>query len=81
MILYVDEIIKDEAIADEIKGEIFNAKIGCEELKKKMKKKRKKKRKKKKKVSRRMREGEEEMWVGTNALGVRIDIANQILEW
>jgi len=26
-------MIKDEAIADEIKGEIFDAKIGCEELK------------------------------------------------
>jgi len=39
LILYVDKMIKDEAIADEIKGEIINAKIGCEELKKKMKKK------------------------------------------
>ena len=41
----------------------------------------KKRKKKKKKVLRRMREGEKEMWVGTNGLGVRIDIANQICKW
>ena len=62
LIVYIDSIDRGQAIADEISGEIYNAKIGNEELKKK--------------VLKRMREGEERVWVATNALGVGIDIPN-----
>ena len=62
LIIYCDNISKGNRIADEVGGQIYNAQIGDEKLKKR--------------VLKRMREGDERVWVATNALGVGIDIPN-----
>lgn len=60
LIVYCDGIDRGQAIADELQAEIYNAQMGKEEMKKR--------------VLVRLREGEERVWVASNALGVGIDI-------
>ena len=62
IIIYCESIDKVGDIADVVRGQIYNAQMGNEEMKKK--------------VLERMRQGDERVWVATNALGVGIDIPN-----